>query len=113
MYDKMYTFAPDSSQLPSLPPSAQTIAIGFNHRIAGAPGDESVEQVLDVYFSADPDDCEAYFGLERARGIYATLYGATYDKDTKQVVRVKVYTYNHPIGHSDWQQALQVALTTM
>lgn len=113
MYDKMYTFAPAASELPTLPQSAQPIAIGFNHLIAGASGDPAVEQVWDVYFSAEPDECESFFGLGRTRGIYATLYGATYRHDTKEVVRVKVYTYNHPLGHSDWQQALQVAMTTM
>lgn len=113
MYDKMYTFAPPASELPSLPSSAKAIAIGFNHRIAGLGGDPAVEQVWDVYFSADPDECEQFFGLERRRGQHSTLYGVTYRHDTKEVVRVKVYTYDNPLGHADWEGALQEALATM
>ncbi|MBU3577601.1 hypothetical protein [Polynucleobacter sp. UK-Kesae-W10] len=113
MYDKMYTFAPSADQLPVLPPSAKAIAIGFNHCIAGRGGDPKVENVWDVYFSADPDECESFFNLDKKRGLYSTLYGVTYDHQTKEVLRVKVYTYDNNAGHSDWDGALAEALATM
>lgn len=112
MYDKMYTFAPPLDELPSLPPSAKPIAIGYNHTIAGMAGDKSVESVLDVYFIADPDETEAFFGMDRVRGAVATMYGLTYDKESKDVLRKKVYTYDTESGHYDWENALQIALST-
>lgn len=111
-YDKMYTFAPALDELPALPEGAQPIAIGFNHRIAGLGGDPAVEQVWDVYFIADPATTEAFYSLEEKRGEYATMYGVTYMRDTKEIVRVKVYTYDSEQSHYDWEQALQIALAT-
>ncbi|CAB5220296.1 hypothetical protein UFOVP236_21 [uncultured Caudovirales phage] len=113
MYDKMYTFAPSASELPALPTSARAIAIGFNHRLAGFGGDPTVEEVWDVYFAADPDECETFFQLPRQRGAYATFYGATYMHQTKEIVRVKTYTYETQHGHGDWDHALAVALETV
>lgn len=113
MYDKMYTFAPEASELPTLPPSANVIAVGFNHRIAGMGGDPTVEEVWDAYFSADCDECEAHFNLDRLRGEYKTFYGVTYLHQTKEIVRVKTYTYDNQHGHGDWDQALAIALTTL
>jgi hypothetical protein len=113
MYDKMYTFAPGKDELPTLPPSSRAIAIGFNHRIAGLGGDATVEEVWDVYFAADSDECELFFNLPRQRGLFATFYGATYMHGTKEIVRVKTYTYDTEHGHGDWDHALSVALETV
>jgi hypothetical protein len=110
MYDKIYTFAPGAEDLPALPSSAKAIAIGSNHCIAGMGGDPTVEDAWDVYFSADPDEAEQFFSLERKRGQFATFYGVTYHHSTKEVLRVKVYTYDNDIGHWDWDKALEVAL---
>lgn len=110
MYDKAFTFAPSASELPSLPQSAKPIAIGYNLRIAGRGGDPAVEDVWDCYFSADPDEAEPFFGLEQNRGSYATYYGVTYQHQSKEIVRVKVYTYDSKVRHGEWEQALEIAL---
>lgn len=112
MYDKMYTFSPDPSELPALPPTATPVCIGFNHRISGQGGDAAVENFWDVYFGADTADCQAFFGLPSLVGAFTTLYGVTYRHDTKEVLRVKTYTYDRPVDNANWEQALQIALAT-
>lgn len=113
VYDKMFTFTQPKDGLPELPSSAKFYGFGETHCIAGMSGDPAVENVLDVYFGADPEDAEQFFGLDRCRGEYSTMYGVTYMRGTKQVVRVKVYTYNDATGHADWDGAMQIALSLM
>jgi hypothetical protein len=110
VYEKMYIFVPAADDLPALPPSAFVQAIGFNHRIAGMPGREEVEKVYDVYFGADCDECDEFYGIPKLRGKFATWYGVTYLRDSKQIVRVKTYTYDEPSYFADWEGALRVAL---
>lgn len=111
-YDKIYCLPKGKEEYPALPPSAQLIAYGETHCVAGYAGDEAVELLGDVYFSADPAEAEAFFGLEENRGLHSTYYALTYRKATKEVVRTKVYKYDDAFGAGDWEQALSIALTT-
>jgi hypothetical protein len=110
VYEKMFTPVPDGIALPALPATARKIGLGINHCIAGLGGDQSVEDVNDVYFSADPAEAEAFFQLPEKRGAWKTYYAVSFHKDTKAVLRVKTYTYDHANGPGNWERLLELAL---
>lgn len=111
VYEKMFMPTPTGYVFPPLPPSAAVIAIAVNHRIAGMDGDASVEDVHDVYFSADCAEAEQFFQLPEQRGKWKTYYGVSFHKDTKEVLRVKTYAYDYENGPGNWEQILEIALT--
>lgn len=112
VYEKMFTPVPDGVALPALPPSAKTIGLGVNHRISGMGGDASVEDVCDVYFSADCAEAEAFFQLPEKRGAWKTYYGVSFNKNTQQVLRVKTYAYDAESGPGNWEKLLELALAS-
>lgn len=112
MYEKMFTPIPDGKQLPALPQSAIPLWVGCNHCIAGMGGDLSVEDVHDVYFSADPADAEAFFQIPEKRGAWKTYYGVSFNKNTMQVLRVKTYAYDTQDGPGNWEKLLELALAS-
>lgn len=83
-----------------LPPSAKVLFVGENHAEYGRPYNDKADRFTDLYFSANPAEAEAHFGLPERRGKYETFYGATV-VDGKPV-RVKQYVYDEQGGFSDW-----------
>jgi hypothetical protein len=97
--------------LPELPASANPIMVGTNHCIAGLGGDAAIEDVSDVYFSADCAEAETFFNLSQIRGAWKTYYGVSFNKNTKEVLRTKTYTYDDERGAGNWEKILEIALT--
>lgn len=83
-----------------LPASAKLYGWGINHPELGRPFPDKASTFHDFYFSGDPDEMEAAFGLERRRGAYETFYGATVVDGVP--VRVKQYCYDDQNTFSDW-----------
>jgi len=111
VYDKIYRLQKVDEQCPALPSSAKVYAIGETHCVAGYSGDASVEQFRDVYFSADKSDIESMFNTQVSEGKFSTYYALTYNKETLEVVRTKVYQYDSAAA-GDWDLALEIALST-
>jgi hypothetical protein len=83
-----------------LPQSAKALFVGENHEEFQRPFNPKVQSFYDLYFSGNPEDVEAFFGLPVNRGKYETYYGVTV-VDGK-VGRVKQYTFDDQGGFSDW-----------
>lgn len=92
----------DSEELPSLPASAEIISVSANHTVAGFKADPDVERYADVYFFANPEECESFFGLSERRGKWQTAYGLTFDVESKGVVRVKTFAYDDENISPNW-----------
>ena len=85
---------------PWAPKTAKMLCHGINMRELGHPAPDMMDSFVDYYFSGDPDDVEAHFGLDRLRGAYETFYGATVING--KTIRVKQYVYDEQTMYSDW-----------
>lgn len=82
------------------PPSARILFYGVNMAEFGRPTPTGLDGFEDFYFSGDPGEVEAFFGLPERRGAHDTFYGATVVDGA--VVRCKQYVYDEQTGYSDW-----------
>lgn len=108
VYEKIFTYSKPASEYGFLPKSATTWGEGYLHTIAGLKGDPALEDIGDIYFTADAEETESMFGLKQLRGKFATRYGVTFRRSTMEVVRAKVYVYDDESSHWDWEGAVQL-----
>ena len=90
----------DGDQPAWAPPSARMLYYGVNMAEFGRPAPAVVDTFEDFYFSGNPDEVEAFFGLPRRRGAYETFYSVTLVDGA--IVRCKQYVYDEQTGYSDW-----------
>lgn len=92
----------DTSRPTWLPSNSKMLAKGTNHAELNRPYNELASTFVDYYFSGDPDEVEAAFGLPYKRGAYETWYGATVEDG---IERIKQYCYDTQSTFSDWDVA--------
>jgi hypothetical protein len=91
----------DTSSFP-IPSSAKVIFVGTytNYKDLNFP--ESLNNIIDVYFSCNHSDVCDYYKFNFPEGSLRTYYGVSFNKDTKEIRRSKSYTYSVNSPQSNW-----------
>ena len=109
LYERLFYFNPSPSAYPVLPFTHTIMHMIVRSRVAGFPGLVAVEDIAELYFSAEPSVVEAAYNLNAVRGAYTTIYRVTFSRTSKEISSITVYAYDDAYWPESWAALKQAA----
>lgn len=107
IYDKVYLVINNKNNIFTLPAESNSLFEAYLVNVYGQAGDEDYSKYKDIYFSCENHQAVEFWANQKfIVGKYCNYYCATFNKDTKQLIRVKNYWYDEKSESSEWNEYL-------
>jgi len=95
----------DNSTNYNLPEGCVVLGEGFYKPVEGFNFPERLYSVVDIYFKGGHEEICQHFNYEFPKGDFRTYYGASVNKETGVIGKIKSYVYNEASPQAVWEEA--------